>query len=157
VIVFRVERYADVIAEIRPLLERHYEEIAAYKQFPLQPDWATYIALDRQGKLLIVTARQKDMRDPLGTLIGYAIFLVVHHLHYTTQKLAVNDLLFLDKPYRRGSTGIKLITAAEAALAERGVDKVQWHVKPAHDWGKLLERRGYVPDETIWAKILEKN
>jgi hypothetical protein len=147
---FAAEAYATVVDEIKPLLERHYEEIAVHKQFPLQPDWARYEAVARLGKLVIVTARHGK------NLVGYAVFLVSQHLHYTTQRLAANDVIFIDKPYRLGSAGIRLIAESERILAGAGVNKVMWHVKPLHNWGPILERRGYGTEEIIMAKILKE-
>jgi hypothetical protein len=150
VISFAVERYEAVVDEIKPLLKRHYEEIAIHKQFPLRPDWERYETVARLGKLVIVTAREGKK------LVGYAVFLVSRHLHYTTQRLAANDVIFIDKPYRLGSAGIRLIAESERILAAAGVDKLMWHVKPSHNWAPILERRGYGTEEIIMAKILRE-
>lgn len=144
---FDVERFADVSEEIKPLLERHYEEISLSKNFPLQPNWALYEKLDSDGKLCIVTAREEG-------LAGYAIFLVVPHLHYQTMKIAQNDVVFIDQEHRKGTTGIKLIAYAEHVLEGLGVNKIFWHVKKDHDWGAILARRGYVGEEVNWAKSI---
>jgi GNAT superfamily N-acetyltransferase len=150
-IAYTVERYRDVVNEIQPLLARHYEEISTNRGFPLLPDWDTYARLDAQGKLNIVTVR--DMaRD--RQLIGYSIFLVVMHLHYQSMKLAQSDIIFIDKPYRRGRTGLGLIDASEQALRALGVNKVCWHVKQNHDWGAILARRGYFGEEINWSKLI---
>ena len=150
-VAFAVERYAGVVGEIKPLLERHYEEISANRQFPLLPDWLAYERLDAQGKLNIVTARLD------GVLIGYSVFFVVRHVHYQSMTVAQSDIVFIDKPHRQGSTGLKLIAASEKALLAAGVNKVVWHVKTDHDWGAILERRGYSPEETIWTKMIKGN
>jgi hypothetical protein len=158
-IAFRVERYADVADEIKPLLEKHYREISASKQFPLLPDWASYQRMDAQGKLNIVTARdyQETPRGNGDALIGYSVFFVVKHIHYQSMRVAQADIIFIDKPYRRGSTGLKLIAASERALLEAGVNKVIWHIKTDHDWGAILARRGYSSEEVIWTKTIKGN
>jgi|SRR5580692_3148420 GNAT superfamily N-acetyltransferase len=148
-IVYAAETYKSVIGEIIPLLERHYEEIALHKEFPLMPDFDKYEHLHDGSKLAIVTARE-DLK-----LIGYAVFFVVVNAHYQTMTVAANDIIFIDKPYRTGMTGIRLIAESEKHLRMLGVNRITWHVKPTLDWGKILERKGYAAEEVVWAKMLK--
>ncbi len=136
------------IREIKPLLLRQWKEIAHYKEIPLDPDWDQYYNLFMMGKLKIISARKG------GKLIGYAIYIVNHNLHYKGSLQAVQDVLFLDEEYRRGTLGTKLIKKADEILQTMGVDVVIHHVKVAHDFSKILERQGYTLVEKILSKRL---
>lgn len=148
-VVHAVERLRDVRGEIEPLLRRHYAEIALHKdRIPLAPDWGRYEVMEAAGGLLICTARLDR------ALIGYAVFFLQHHIHYLHTFVAMNDVLFLDEPHRRGRTGIRLMQFAEEQLRARRVDRVLWHVKRRHDWSAILGRMGYEEDEVIMGKML---
>jgi hypothetical protein len=56
-IYFQRERSVDLWPEITPLLEQHWQEIAHYKDIPLDPDVERYNAMDEQGLLRCFTAR----------------------------------------------------------------------------------------------------
>lgn len=146
----RVENYADVIGEIKPLLELHYHEIASFKDsIPLDPNFARYAELDAAGALLIIAAR----RD--GVLVGYSIFFLTHHLHYQSTLIAANDIVFLHPSERSGGMGIRLFKESERIARERGAKLISWHIKPVNDFSPILERLGYVRHEIILAKLLE--
>lgn len=147
----RVERYDDVIEEIKPLLEMHWHEIATFKEaIPLDPDYERYRVMDESGMAVIIAAR----RD--GRLVGYSIMFFVHHMHYRSTLFAANDILFLHPDERRGRTGVALIRASERIARERGARKISWHIKSAHDFSRLLvDHLGYQHDEVNVAKLLE--
>jgi GNAT superfamily N-acetyltransferase len=147
---FAVEHFADVIGEIKPLLELHYQEIASFKEhIPLDPDYARYEELDAAGRLLIITAR----RD--GALVGYSIFFLTNHVHYASTLVALNDIVFLHPAERSGGAGVRLFKESERIVRERGARMISWHIKPCNDFSPLLERLGYARHEIIMAKILE--
>lgn len=145
-----VESYADVIGEIKPLLEMHWQEIATYRDhIPLDPDYARYQAAEAAGNLLILTARHR------GVLVGYSIFFMLAHPHYKSTLFAMNDIIFLHPDLRGGMLGPRLIKASEEEVRSRGAMKISWHIKPSHDFSPLLKRMGYALDEINMAKILE--
>ena len=150
------ERFAAVMDELPPLLEDHWREVALHQEtVPLKPDFKRYVAGCESGRVLTLTARDD------GHLIGYSIFLLSVHLHYSTCLVATNDVLFLAKSYRSGTTaGIRLIRESEAEIerecAGRGAASVRvlWHVKPKNDWSPILKRMGYEQEEIIMGKLL---
>lgn len=146
---FALERFTDaLLAELTPLLERHWREIAHYLDIPLAVDAAVYHAADAAGALRIVTVRED------GALIGYAAYFVRPHAHYATSVQAVQDVVYVD-PRHRGGLGARLLRAADDVLRAEGVQVVHQHVKLAHNWGALLERMGYEAVETIYSKRLD--
>lgn len=136
--------------EMLPLLRAHWEEIAHYKDIPLNPDQHGYqLAADR-GALRIFT-----VRDPDNVLIGYAVFFVRFNLHYASSLQAVQDILFLDAAYRGRMTGYRFIKWCDEQLKSEGVQAVYHHVKSAHDFGPMLERQGYQLVDHIYARRLD--
>ncbi|HTN66402.1 MAG TPA: GNAT family N-acetyltransferase [Burkholderiaceae bacterium] len=146
---FQTEPYAVMKTEIRPLLLRHWEEIALDKDsIPLDPDWDEYDRLAALGQLHILTARQD------GDLIGYFVGIVRPHLHYRTSLTAFNDVLYIAPQHRRGRTALRFFTAIADGLRERGVQKLYINTKMHMDFGPLLEFLRYRKTETIYTLLL---
>src|ERR1700685_2567393 len=120
------ENYTEkLIIEMTPLLRRHWQEIATFKEhIPLDPDFPMYSRLDAACKLLTLTARVDDK------LIGYCVFLLTRSGHYKSTLVGMNDVIYVEPEYRKGTVGLRLIREAEKRLKELGVVKVTWHVKP---------------------------
>jgi hypothetical protein len=92
----------------------------------------------------------------LGGLIGYSVFFLRRHIHYASNIIADNDVLFLAKSSRQGRLGIELIRESERRLAERGVSKITWHVKKSRDFRPILVRLGYVEEDIIMGRALRQ-
>ena len=70
---YKEETYSQVIDEIKPLLEDHWEEIALNKEvIKLNPNYEMYEKLCNAGVMRIVTARDD------GKLIGYCICIIAY-------------------------------------------------------------------------------
>ncbi len=138
-----------LLEEMNPLLERHYEEIAEHKELmKLNPDYTKYYELERLGMLHTVTVRDE------GRLIGYCITFTVKHLHYKDCLMGLNDILFIDKPERNGLLAVRLLKYVEDALREKGVQIIHYHIKVCHDHEQLFERLGYKYFEKIYRRVL---
>lgn len=146
---FAKENFTQIYDEIAPLSEAHYKEIAHYQDIPLNPDLMKYEMLERGGVLRTFT-----MRTDTGELVGYAIFIVQHNLHYKDSLQAIQDVIFLRKENR--GTGGNLIKYCDNKLRVEGVQVVYQHVKFSHDFGPLLERMGYHLVEKIYGKRLDQ-
>ena len=135
--------------DAQKLLEDHWEEIALNKdKIALNPDWEAYEALEDAGKLKIFTART-DSR-----MVGYFVVLVGPNLHYKDHLFAVNDILYLDKDYRRGRTGIKLIKFAEQYLKEDGVAVLNINTKTHKPFVSLMAYLGFNLIERVYSKYI---
>ena len=151
-VLFQQEPFSyKLAAEIEPLLRRHWDEIAHYKDIPLDVDWSAYAAAALQGMLRIYTMRDVDASQ----LVGYAVYVVKPHLHYRGSMQAMQDVLYLVPEHRNAGGGGALIAFADQLLAQDGVKVVYHHVKLAHNFGPLLARLGYEPIETVWGRRLE--
>lgn len=146
---YGVERLAECLEEIKPLLLDHYKEVAMYQDsIELNPDYDKYLSMDEAGLLHVVTARD-DSR-----LVGYFISFVLPHIHYKDHKYAANDILFLDKEYRNAKAGVGLFSYAEDRLKEEGVSVMTIHMKTALPFDSICEGLGYDYAERIYTKYI---
>lgn len=147
---YQLERFEHVYNEMIPLLEKHWEEIAHYKDIHLNVDVDRYQAIQDQDMLRIYTAR-----DEQGNLLGYAVYILSHNLHYKQMYQANQDVLFMN-PQHRGLGG-KLILYCDEQLSLEGVQVVYHHVKKYFNFGPMLEKLGYEHIEYIYARRLDGN
>lgn len=148
--IYRRERAHELWGEIPDLLLAHWEEIATWRDIPLDPDVEGYCKLEDAGVLRCYSARV------MGELVGYAVFLVGPNPHYRNSIQARADVIFVHPDYRHGRVGLRLIQFADRELAAEGVQVVHHHVKNAHPaLGQLLERMGYVATETLYERRLD--
>jgi len=148
VTVFSKESVAGLWEEIMPLLDAHWQEIATYKDIPLEVNKAAYEEGERRGQFRAYTIREE------GRLIGYAAYMVAKNLHYESALVAMQDVLYLDPKYRGRMIGARFIRWCDNQLADEGVTYVTQHVKTEHNWGALLARLGYQHTENTWTRRL---
>ena len=144
---YKEETFDQVIDEIKPLLEDHWEEIALHKDsIKLNPDYARYEQMFKNNNMRIVTARDD------GKLVGYCIMMLYNHIHYKDQYMAMDDIFFIAKDYRKGLTGVKLFIKTEEIMKQYGVTKLSMNVKVHQDVGAIFERLGYKETERMFTK-----
>ena len=136
----------ELFEESLPLLKRHYEEIAQFKDIPLEVDINQYVLLDEAKITRLFTARKN------GALVGYANYFVRKHPHFNSSVQALSDVLYIDSSYR--GFGMSFLRFCEVELTKEGVEQVYQSVNPEHDFGKLLERCGYVKADIQYSKKL---
>jgi GNAT superfamily N-acetyltransferase len=148
-ITYRQESLISYKDDATLLLELHWEEIALNKDaIKLNPDWDTYFELEDKGILKIFTAREE------GKLVGYFVVICRHHLHYKDHLFAFNDVLYLQKEYRKGFTGAKLMKFAEKCLKEDGISVLVVNTKRHKPFDILLSWLGYKHVENVYTKLL---
>ena len=146
---YAIETYQTVQEEMRTLVGEHWEEIAVNKdKIKLNPDWESYERLSDEGYLGIYTARSN------GALVGYFIVVATPNIHYKDHIFGVNDVLFLQKKYRKRLTGVKLIKFAEKDLKEKGVSVLVINTKVHTPFDKILERMKYSLVERVYSKYI---
>jgi L-amino acid N-acyltransferase YncA len=146
---YAVERWRDLKAEMLPLLQRHWREIALnHEAVPLDIDHERYDALDEGGALHIVTVRRA------GVLIGYHVAIVSTHLHYKSTLHGITDVYYIAPEARHGVTGMRLFQWVEREMKALGVRKLFTATKLHLDQGALFEHLGYQPVERLYAKII---
>ena len=139
----------ELLNTLMPLFEKHYEEIAVYKDIPLSIDDEIYQALGELDKLRIFVAT-----DELGEIHGYSVYIVSTNIHYSKCLEAKNDVIYIDKEYR--GFGTSFIEWCDRQLKLESIQIVYHHIKPEHDWSKILTGMGYAKYETMYAKRLDK-
>ena len=139
----------ELLEEVKPLLEKHWEEIAHYKDIPLDPDYELYLKMQSMGMI-----RAYSMRDGDAKLVGYAVYVVRPNLHYKKCLTATEDIIFVD-PEKRGY-GMFLIKWCDEQLKLLGVQIVTHHIKFAMDWSKALMRQGYEKTDMQLCKRLDR-
>ncbi len=152
----QTETYAQVIEDIKPLLEKHWREIAVYDDIPLDPDYEFYRRAFDAGLAAIYTARLD------GVLIGYAIYFIRpgkaadgHH-HYVGTGWAVSDIILVVPEHRNTGVATSLFDLIEADLKARGVAVMHTTAKTAHpQLGFFLEGRGHAMVEQGYSKRLK--
>ena len=147
---FQVERFADMMAELPPLIYRHWREIALNQDaIKLDPDWEKYLALERAGCLFVATVRDG------GALQGYWISFVYPHLHYKNSLQSFYDVYYVDPAHRGGRTALRFFRFVEAELKARGVQKLHTMVKLHRNRAsRLWEKLGYTAVEVVYTKVI---
>jgi len=142
-----VEQFSQVIEEAKPLLYRHWEEIALDRdRVPLEPDWARYASLEAMGALSVVTMRER------GRLVGYSCMIVQPGLHYRSCLEARMDIFWLAPEVRGRMGGVRLFRAVEKELQRRGVKRIYAGSKLHKDVSVLFQKLGYMPVERWFSK-----
>lgn len=147
-ICFQTESLKQFLPEALSLLCGHWSEVGSCPQVhPLDVDTELYAAIEHAGALHITTAREAGTK-----LVGYAIYFVQRYPHVQQLCMAQSDALYLHPDYRKGFTGLRLLQAAERALAGRGVRNIMQTCTAKKDFGVLLRRMGYINTETVYRK-----
>ena len=132
--------------EIYPLFEKHWAEIAHFKDIPLNPDTARYFQLDAAGFMRVFTARAE------GKLVGYAVYFVMPHLHFKQSRHATQDVFFIDKEHR--GFGMRFLRWCDEELRKEGVQVVANAVSEANDYSLVLRRMGYKRSDQMYVRRL---
>lgn len=147
---FAVELWSDMIDEAKPMLQRHWEELALDKdEIALAPDWIRYQNLEARGALSVVTVREN------GKLVGYSWMVIQRGLHYSGCLEARMDIYWIAPEVRGRYGGVRLFRAVENELRRRGVKRVYVGSKLHRDSSRLFKALNYTPIETWFSKLLE--
>ncbi|HEX7644861.1 MAG TPA: GNAT family N-acetyltransferase [Burkholderiaceae bacterium] len=146
-ITYHVESLERNLREIQVLLPQHYEELALNQdKVPLSPQYHVYVARERAGELLFVTAREA------GEMVGYFIGFIAPGLHYSDCLTCNMDIFYVRQDKRKGSAGVRLFRFVEAELRRRGVRRWFMGSKIHADASALFKRIGASPVETYYSK-----
>lgn len=147
-ITYQEEKFKDIIDEIKPILEIHWNELANNKDIrPLNVDYNSYIKLNRAGIWKVFTVRNG------GVLIGYTSFVITPNLHYKDWKYATNDVYYLHQDYRGHGVGYQMFKKSEEWLKNQGVKSVVVQEKIDHPHFDLFDKLGYTMIERNYEKV----
>lgn len=146
---YQQEFLESCIPDVSDLADRDWLEVQHNaKSVKLDLDWDTYRLLEEQGSLYIFTCRDEEV------LVGYFTALVVPNLHSKGQFRVMNDAIFLDKPYRKGFAGVRLIKFAESCIKQDGYSTLMINTTEHNPIDKLMDRLGYAKVVTSFEKEL---
>lgn len=146
---YQEELISDLVDELKPLLEEHWQELAVNKEErPLDVDWDNYINLNNLGLMKIYTARKE------GELVGYATFVVTTNLHYRTWKCATCDVYFVNPLYRKSGVGTEFFKEIVEWLRTYNVHSIYVHDKLSKSHSKLFTALGFKAIEQTYEMVL---
>lgn len=147
--VIAVERLADVLPEMHPLHQEHWQETEKHRHgIALAPDYAAMLADERAGRLVQFTVR--ELRE-LRLVGGLRMYLGVSR--HTGTLFAQEDTLYLTPAHRGGFLAMHLLRYAERVLVEQlGAREIRADSKAINNAGALMRRMRYVPVGTNFVK-----
>ena len=143
---FAQEKLEAIWDEVLPLARLNQLETGALSPDDFKPDRERFLAIEKAGIMPVFTARRED-----NLLVGYAVFLVSPHLHYSALVWAMQDVLFVH-PEHRGVGAVRFILRQDDALKASGVQVIARYVSARHDYEKTLLGIGYSPIERAYIK-----
>lgn len=145
-VVIARERWIDAWPEIEPLSFAHHAEVAWPGEAPPCAVPAVFAAAEEQGRLVCFTLRL-DLE-----LIGYAWFWIYEDPQHAGERRATADALYLRPDCRLGTTGTRFLAACCDALTAGGIRVILIGVRAGRDFGPVLQRLGFAPTETTYAR-----
>ncbi len=136
--------------EAYPLFLQNHDEVENESIIgKLNIDKDFYAMLEEHGLLFFVT-----IRDDVGMLVGYSLYVMDNISHYKGIKCAKNDVLYVHPNWRRGLLVVGFVREAEKMLKAEGIDLILHTTKPSREAGRLFTRMGYEKVETVYGKRL---
>jgi hypothetical protein len=148
-VTFQIENVETMRRDGFPLMERHYDEIAQFKEVQkLDPDWEAYERMEVAGKLWVMTAREG------AQLIGYIVMFINYDPHYRTLLRATEDIHFIVPEHRKGLLGYRMLAEMKKAMQAKGVNTITLRTKANSDHGLLFERLGGILHDKVYTIVL---
>jgi GNAT superfamily N-acetyltransferase len=126
-----------LLREGQAMFLKHYEEETSWLDFPMDIDEAGYLKGAAMGIYRVYTVRDHD------TLIGYSAFTLTHNMQAKSCRQANVEALYVDKAYRGGSVGVRLVNYSKAELKKEGVHVMRIHCTPGGALDALLTRMNF--------------
>lgn len=131
-----------------PLIVKHFmENDPSNGRAPFDPDFDAYFAMERDGKLGVLTARNPE-------IIGINCFIITPGLFQKSTLVATHHLLLVDPKARGGSVAYKLIKKAEPDLRAYGVKMVYYNPASMTSIDPLLLRAKYAKIGGLFTKYI---
>lgn len=146
----QTETWKAIDAEIEEVAGYHWQELALDKLlFQRDLDHERYLKMEELGMMHVVTARAD------GKLVGYIVCFVMPHLHYKSSGLvALADMYFILREYRKGGLGVRMFREMERGLKQRNVIRAHMSCKVHEDHTKLFEGMGWTLTDLTFSKLL---
>ena len=121
--------------EFKVMFNAHWKEIGAFnkQKVNLAPNWPIYRALGDIGKLKLFTVRND------GNIVGYQLFIIDVHPHYSKTKMAESDAVYLYPEFRKGFIGYNFLKFCIKELHD-DVDVIIMNTKAGTSYDIILKR-----------------
>lgn len=141
---YQFERFNSFYADSAHLMLEHDEEVGSW-EMKYQLDLPRYRALEANGRLYILTARENDR------MVGYIMFVMMRHPHYPVM-IAWEDAHFLTKEARKGlrNPWFKMVEICKDLAKSIGARAFVMHEKEAKPLGRLFSRLGFSRSDSLW-------
>lgn len=106
------------------------------------PNPDEYVAAEKAGGMVPVGAFDGDR------LVG-GVNIMIHRIPHYAEVLASIESIFLAKEYRQGTTGLRLLRAAENVAREAGAKVLMIGTRCGSRFEELCRRR-YTPVNTVF-------
>lgn len=126
----------DLCHELLPLFEEHHNEMPFIRETELEPNFESYVSLERLGFLRLFTARADG-----GEILGHIFFMIAPSLQARRRTIANNDVLFIRKEHR--GFGNKFIKWCVEELRNDGIDITYITTHTDLDFGPMLMRMNF--------------
>lgn len=149
--IFKAERLKDILDEIHPLHEAHFQETEKHRLgFGLDVDYDAMLSSERRGQLLQFTMRTLD-----GKLVGNIRMYINKSLH-TGTLYASEDTYFVLPEYRQGFAALRFWQFMEDCVKSIGVREVRTDSKVLNKVHKLNDYLGYKHVANKYVKVFEE-
>ena len=144
-ITYQVESWSRYYSDCQELWKLHYAEFAPFHRGKLEfgPDVEMYQALERAGQLQILVARSA------GVMVGYCLMVDKRHPHYTNI-CGFEDSYFVQREFRKGWNGIKLIKRSVELMNKRGVTVCYFMTKEFNSIALMFEWLKFRKCDTVY-------
>lgn len=140
---FRRTTWTEAFA--RPEFKQLVEDYSAESGSPFMhgaPNPDEYIAAEKAGAMVPVGAFD-------GELLVGGVNIMIHRIPHYAEVLASVESIFLAKDYRRGTTGLRLLRAAEEVAREAGASVLMIGTRCGSRFEHLCRLR-YTPVNTVF-------
>jgi hypothetical protein len=150
--VFKAERLRDIVDEIHPLHEAHFQETEKHRLgFGLNLDYERLIDYERMGGLIQFTCRDAGTDKLVGNIRMY----LETSLHTGTM-YATEDTYFVLPEYRKGFAALRFWQFMEDCVKSVGVREVRTDSKVLNKVHRLNEYCGYKHVANKYIKVFEE-
>jgi hypothetical protein len=137
-----VEYHEETIATIPEIIEQLADVNQEESGFDLPLNVSIDMYIEPYTKVF-------TMRDG-SQLVGYAVFFLMPHQHYSNHIFAMNDVIYVMPGYRLYSKNF--FTYVESKL---DVDVVQYTMNYDKPHTGMMEALGYTPSEIVFHKVMK--
>lgn len=146
----QMESLGTCVSDLSELILGYYADTNAQDGIPpLRMDWAFYANLEKQDRLVIITAREDE------ELLGFGMYMLVNHPQHGGMLTAIANTLGVATKHRGHGIGRQLVEAAEIYFRSATQVKMMVHGhRMIYKAEPLFPKLGFTLEEQIYIKVL---